>query len=181
MKKLIKSKLIIIISLISVVCIGVGSTVAYLIANSQTENNKFIPAYVTCEIDKTTNGALINNVSVKNTGNIDAYIRAAVIVTWVSDSNGKILSEAPLNGVDYTISWGGGNWFQGTDDYWYHSTPIQPQTNTAVLLVDTQALTQKKGYTLNFKVVATAIQSNPERVVTDEWGVTLNNGNIISR
>ena len=42
------------------------------------------------------------NVTVTNTGNVDAFIRAAIIVTW-KDSAGNIAATVPVEGYDYNL------------------------------------------------------------------------------
>ena len=65
----------------------VWTTVAFLVDRSPSLDNTFVPVAVACQVredfDPTAN--VKSNVSVQNTGDISAYVRATVV-----DANGKM-------------------------------------------------------------------------------------------
>ena len=76
-------KLILILSsLLLTVCLSIGTTYAYLLSKSETVTNTFTPGTAGNTIDESFNGTLKENVKVKNTGNINAFIRATIVITW---------------------------------------------------------------------------------------------------
>ena len=85
-----KKQKMLVLSLAVVLLVGVGTTIAYLISTPDAVKNVFIPSSVSCAVDEDfANNQVKSNVRVKNTGDIDAYIRAEVVVTWKNE-NGEI-------------------------------------------------------------------------------------------
>lgn len=176
-----KKNFIFIASAIAILISAIGVTAAYLISITPTISNEFTPAHVTCEVEESFDGNVKTDVKIRNTGNTDAFIRATIVANWVSADDGKILSSAPIEGTDYTVEWGNGNWFKGTDGFWYYKPSVSADSVTDNLINSAQSISSPDGYILSIKILATAIQSNPETAVEDEWGVTVENSKIISR
>ena len=96
-------KIIIIISAaILVFAFAGGVTLAYLLAETPDVENSFVPVNVSCEVIETFTGTAKSNVSVKNTGDITAYVRATFVVMWMAD-DGSVYGVAPKAGTDYSI------------------------------------------------------------------------------
>ena len=93
----------------------VGSTVAFIVAQSQKKTNVFQPSRVACEVIKKSD----NTYTVKNTGDTDAYIRVAVLVNW-KNTDGHIYAQAP--GFDVS----GEFWVLGKDGYYYYTKILKP-------------------------------------------------------
>lgn len=151
---------------------------AYLTAKTDPLSNEFVPSKVSCSVEEDFAEGVKSNVKVRNTGNIDAYIRAAVIATFVSE-DGKVLATAPKEGVDYNIQWGSGGWIKGKDGYWYHSKPVKPEETTASLIESACELIALSDARLHIQILATAVQSAPEIAVQESWGVSVSNGEIV--
>ncbi len=142
----------------------VGGTLAYLASQSGPVENTFNPSEVTCEVQ--------NDKSVKNTSDIDAYIRAKVVVTW-ADSNE---SESGVTTVypgtpQYTVS--GTDWVQKDDGFLYYTKRVSVGGSTTPLVVDSTA---PNGYEVKIEILADAIQadgvtSSGTKAVEDAWGV----------
>ena len=174
----IKSRSTIVILLCLCVAIASVSVVfAYLISKTNTITNTLVPTKVTCEVEEKFTNGVKSDVKIRNTGNIDAYIRATVVATFVSSDN-KVLSTAPIEGTDYPVSWASTGWVKGTDGFWYCEKPISPNAVTPNLISSASSLTTVDGYNLNIQIIATAIQSKPETAVEDAWGITVVNGKI---
>ena len=156
----------------------VGGVYAYLTAKTDPLTNEFVPAKVSCSVEEQFSGGVKSNVKVRNTGNIDAYIRAVVVATFVSD-DGKVLATAPVEGVDYEVTWATEGWAKGADGYWYHGKPVAPGETTAVLMGSASQISIPAGCRLHIQILATAIQSAPDEAVQDAWGVTVSNGTIV--
>lgn len=156
----------------------VGGVYAYLTAKTDPISNEFVPAKVSCLVEEDFAEGVKSNVKVRNTGNIDAYIRAVVVATFISE-DGKVLATAPKESVDYFIQWGTDGWTQGQDGYWYHTKPVKPEETTVLLIESAYELSVPDGYRLHLQILATGVQSDPAIAVQEAWGVTVSNGVII--
>lgn len=159
--------------------VTVGTTVAFLITKSDTVSNEFTPTKVTCKVEETFDGNVKQDVCVRNTGDIDAFIRAGVIFNWVNDTDGKVHPTTPKENTDYTIVWGQTGWQKGADGFMYHLTSVAPGTITADLIESVTPINTPDGYSLQVQILATAIQSAPETAAEDAWDVIVTHGNII--
>lgn len=156
----------------------VGGAYAYLTAKTDPISNEFIPAKVSCLVEEDFAEGVKSNVKVRNTGNIDAYIRAVVVATFVSE-DGKVLATAPKESVDYFIQWGDDGWIKGQDGYWYHTKPVKPEETTVLLIESAYELSVPDGYRLHLQILATGVQSDPAIAVQEAWGVSVNNGELL--
>lgn len=174
--------LIITVILVLLLSVGTGVALSYLSDKTAPVENTFEAGRVTCSVRETFNGNVKSDVKVKNTGNTEAYIRAAVIATWQTvGTSSEIYAIAPIESVDYDVIWGDSSWILGGDGYWYYTLPVAPDEETRMLIYE---LTPKSeapdGYSLSVEIVATAIQSSPADVVLNEWGVTVNGDGTIN-
>ena len=143
----------------------VGTTLAIIIDKTGSITNTF-PAPNT---QITING---NNIS--NTGDIYVYARAAVIITWVNETDGTTLSTVPVEGSDYDIAFNTeANWVKGSDGFWYHTFALAPagSANSAApaLISNITQKSSKEGYKLYVQVLSSAIQATPAEAVTGSW------------
>lgn len=148
----------------------VGSTVAYLIAQTDAVENTFEYAKVSCEVTESFTGSEKKDVQVKNTGTTDAYIRATYVVNWL-DAQENIVASVP-EGYSCTLTENpGGEWTEGEDGYFYYLTPVAPGDSTpGSLLTCTVTRPENPEYRLSVEILATAIQSEPASAVTEAWG-----------
>lgn len=167
--------------LVSLVLLAVGLTstsLAFLIDQTPAVVNKFDPGEVTASITEDFDKSVKENVSVQNTGNTDAYIRAKVVVTW-QDSEGNIYAQAPVAGEDYTIEYNNNDWVSKAG-YWYCKTAVAPGASTPVLVDRCEQLTQEPNdYHLVVEILADAIQSTPATAVESAWSVTVGDDGTI--
>ena len=159
--------LALLLALILVVGAAAGGTLAWLTQTTQTENNNFSYGTVSCAINESFNGTKKSDVTVTNTGNTPAYIRAACIVNWV-DAQGNIVANVP---ADYTYSSiPGAGWIAGSDGYYYYNGVVAPDATTAgSLLTCTSSHPEDGEYTLSVKVIASAVQATPRTAVNEAW------------
>ena len=182
--KLLQSKqslaIKLVICLILLLMISVGGTIAFVVTHTSEIRNTFTESVVKCEVDETFENNVKSNVSIKNTGDTTAYIRAFVNVTWMNES-GQVASVSPKS-TDYMIEYSTSGWLKGSDGYYYYSLPVQPNDKTAVLINSCQLLetaSAPDGYYLSVEIVCSAIQSTPVSVVRDIWHVQLSGDEIV--
>ncbi len=166
MKKKITKKNVLLASLVLVVLMTAGATLALLLDNSGPVTNTFTPSKVACEVHEPEwkDGESTNktNVTIKNIGDTDAYIRAAIVVTW-QDENGVILAQKPVENTDYILDINEDDWFV-KDDFYYHKEMVPAAENlndisdTEVLINSCEVKTVKEGYKLHVEIMAEAIQ-----------------------
>ena len=112
-----KKVLALLVSMVLLVVTAVGGTIAYIVAQDGPVENEFIPTEVPCHVEERFENNVKTNVQIQNDGNIDAYIRAKVVVTW-QDEQGNVAAQVPEAGKDYTITYtNDGTWFKDANDY----------------------------------------------------------------
>ena len=147
----------------------VGGTVAYLVAHTDPVVNTFTPGEVSCQVNEEFNedNTVKTKAVVKNTGNVPAYIRVAVVANTV-DENGDITGMADLSQDDWLNT---ANWTEGSDGFYYYKGVVQPGEKTDNLL--------KTGINLDgiqVTILASAIQSMPDDAVNEAWKMSYNSG-----
>lgn len=161
----------------------VGTVAAYMFRVTQTEENLFVPAEVSCQVHETTDDAMTQKtgITVENTSNISAYLRLRLVTYWVDISTGtaQIVSK-PSEMPDFDIAAG---WIRGSDDTYYYTSPVSPDGFTSELLASGSVipLAEEDGYLQVVEVFAEAIQYLPYDAVENSWHVTLNGDGIITR
>lgn len=203
MKKYINKKLII-TSVILLLLVAVGTTLAYVFTETEPVENTFIPSRVSCAVvengKEPVSGSLVNisdsknNVQIQNTGDTDAYIRVAVTVNWMNADGTRVWAQKPIQNTDYTITYNlsEDGWFDGGDGFYYYSKAVSPTSpnNLTEILISNAALmsgvtapvgTDNTQYYLSIEIVASAIQSTPASTVSDQWGVTVSDDGTISK
>ena len=161
----------------------VGASLAYLSMKTEPVKNEFTYGKVSCEVLEDFDGTVKNNVRIKNTGNIPAYIRARVVVTWKNE-NGDIYGTKPVLGEDYSFDFNSEKWIGMTTDsglYFYFPDPVELGAETDWMLYNfkkSENANVPEGYDLSVEILADAIQSEPVSAVEEAWGVTVRNGRI---
>lgn len=180
--KFSKKSLILLASLLLAVCLTVGGTLAFLADTDGPLPNTFTPSQVTTAVEETNSDGVKTNVMIRNTGDTEAYIRAAVIITW-QDASGNVYGKAPTT-ADYKMEIGD-SWDKGSDGFYYHKTPVAAGASTDVLITEAKPKTSDgnteanaAGYYLNIEIIGSGIQSKPTSVVANEWGVMVSGTNI---
>lgn len=176
-----KRSLVLVVSVLALVLAVAGGTLAWLTANSGPVTNTFTPAKVTCEVKEDFNGTTKKDVQIKNTSNIDAYIRAYVVVTW-KDKTGNVYG-MPVKDADYTMTMPVDTKWKQFGDYWYYTEAVEDGKLTGVLISECKlnegVTPPAEGYSLSVEIIAEAIQSLPDRAVNEAWpNVTANNGTL---
>ncbi len=148
--------------------LAVGGTIAWLIDKDSPLVNTFDPSKVTCEVQEKFDGKVKSDVNVKNTGDIDAFIRVKLVTYRTNDAGQHIGGTAAL--PQFTL---GANWVE-YNGYYYYTLPVAPGDNPATKLTDSMTLTESyddaDGGHQSIDVMAEAIQSVPEDAVKAAWG-----------
>ena len=162
------------VCLLAVLVAIVSGAVSYIVRTANPIPNTFVPASVSCQVEEVFDGNVKENVSVRNTGNISAYIRAIVIVNWVEEETGKIYASAPEAGVDYQLTLVESSWIYGADGYWYYPFAVAVGASTDKLIRKVSAISEPpEGFQLQVQILASAIQSDPSAAVSQAWGVAV--------
>lgn len=177
-----KKRIALIVSaIVAVIAVAVGGTLAWLNYKTEPETNTFDTGDISCQVVETFENNVKSDVKVKNTGNADAYVRAALIINWV-DESGNVYASAPAEGSDYTIQLDSENWFMASDGYYYCKDKVAPDSESAVLVKEcsqSDGAAVPEGCHLQVKVIASAIQADPAEAVQAAWtSVTVNNGQL---
>ena len=174
----IKKSLITLVSLLAILCVTVGGTLAFLIDTDEPITNIFNPTEVTTTVVETLDGTVKKDVKIQNTGTTDAWIRAAVVVTW-QNADGNVYGQAPVKDTDYVITWGTG-WATGDDGFYYWTSPVKAETGETGALIETispKGNPPADGYYLTVEIIGSGIQNKPAMVFNTEWvssGLTVN-------
>ncbi len=150
-------------SLSLAVCCVIGGTLAWLTAKTEPVENKFNPAQVNCKVQEDFDSAtgVKENVQIKNTSDIPAYIRVR-LVGYNKDAEGHIVGDIAewLKDIPVKIN---ESWFKA-GNYYYYKFPVEPGEFTdnlidSCILQDGQVL----------EILAEAIQSQPSDTIESAW------------
>lgn len=170
--KNIKKSLVLLTAMVVLLSAVVGGTVAYLVTATDPVTNTFTPTSLKTEIKEDFKDNVKKNVTIKNTGDVKAYIRAAVIVTW-QKADGTVYGVAPKAGVDYSYTGAASGWTGlASDGYYYYTSPVAPGSATSALIQSCAPLkaAPADGYTLHVEIISEAIQAEPTTAVYEAWG-----------
>lgn len=163
------------LSLLLVIGMVVGGTVAWLSTKSAPITNTFLPSKVACEVTESFDGrtGVKSNVNVKNTGDIDAYIRVKLVSYRTNDAGQHIGGTAEINFEP------GKGWVKH-GGYYYYTLPVapgkKPETNLTDSMMLIDSYTDADGGKQAIDVMAEAIQANGvaddgKKAVVKAWGV----------
>jgi len=164
------------LSLLLIFGIVTSGTLAYLFVSSSLLSNSFRSVKVTSRIEETFDTTVKSSIKVKNTGDINAWIRVALVPTWENNSGNAV--NQPVNEGDINVSINTVSWFKGTDGYYYCRDKIatdksSPEMLSAAISVNPSSAGYIAGYHMNLQVLCEAIQSEPVTAVTSVWPVTV--------
>lgn len=154
-----------------IIAASIGGTLAWLTSKPSGIVNTFTPGEVPNEVVEEFDDGVTtkSNVRVKNTGNVDAYIRVALVPIWRNaDGTGAGYPAAAVNPDDYGMD---SDWFkQGS--YYYYSKSVAPNKVTALLLTSFTApatpTNEPEGTYYELQVLAQSIQADG----TDTGGIS---------
>lgn len=168
--------LVLVVSLLALLLVVAGGTLAWLTAQDSVSNT-FTPAHVSCTVTEDFNGTVKSDVNVKNTSDINAFIRVKLVTYRVNDDGKHIGGTATIP----TFTPGEG-WVK-YEGFYYYTKPVAPNAAPATVLIGAEGIKLKQyndadGGKQVIEVMAEAIQSQPDRAVQQAWGVTVINGSL---
>lgn len=158
---------------LTLLCIA-GGTLAWLATKTGPVVNTFTVGKVDGEIEEEFDGEIKKNVTVKNNGDIDAYVRMN-LVSYRADADGNpVGGEASVGDIQL-----GAGWVKHTDGYYYYTKPVKAGKSPETNLFDSYTLQKyEDGSVQVVEVMAELIQSEPAKAVQDAWGVTISEGAV---
>ena len=159
-------KAALILSLCLIFALAVGTTLAYLKANTSPVTNTFTAAKSDIKIDENVENGEKSSIQVENIGTATSYVRVKLVCNWV-DKDGNV-SATPVPAPTITNS----DWFE-KDGIYYYTKPVAPTGQTSNLL-DGNPITQPnapEGCHLEVTVLAESIQAAPSTAVEGAWKV----------
>lgn len=170
-------KAALILSLCLIFALAVGTTLAYLKANTSPVTNTFTAAKSDIKIDENVENGEKSSIQVENIGTATSYVRVKLVMNWV-DKSGNVVSGGNLPEVTLNEP----DWFM-KDGIYYYTKPVAPTGQTSNLL-DGNPITQPnapEGCHLEVTVLAESIQAAPSKAVTDSWGVRVDNNGYLTQ
>lgn len=157
-----------IISVVLILTMAVGGTIAFLSTKTDPVVNTFNPSQVTCSVVEDFDGKTKTNVNVENTGDISAFIRVKLVTYRTNDQGQHIGGTASLPAFTLGTGW------VKCGDYYYYTYPVAPGATPADSLAEVIKLTENytdvDGGHQSIDVIAEAIQAGPEATVKAAWG-----------
>ncbi len=169
MKQKNTKRLILLTVLLCFSAVTVLGTFAYIITSTGALTNIFVPGKVDDEIVETFENNIKSDIQVKNTGNVDAFVRVNLVAYW-QDAEGNVTGISAAV-PEFTL---GSGWAKGSDGFYYYKSAVKPNELTTDLLADGQTIVltgDENGNKMVVEVLAQAIQAEPISAVADAWGV----------
>ena len=170
-------------SLLILVTAMIGGTMAYLSAETAPVNNTFSYGQVPIEISETFQNNVKSDVAVTNKGNVDAFVRIALLANWKDSETGNVVFPGPKMGEDYIVKFNQQDWHR-IADFYYCKTPVKPGETSPVLVRSVYKIeTAPEGYDLSIEVLAQSVQADGMKdgkpmVEAIGWPVKLVNGQL---
>ena len=156
--------------------LAISGTVAWLTTKDAPITNSFNPSKVACEVTESFDGTVKSSVNVKNTGDIDAYIRVKLVTYRTNERGQHIGGTAEIPAFTPGAGWVPYN------GYYYYTKPVAPNTlpeNALIGSIELKAsYDDADGGKQAIDVMAEAIQSVPAEAVGEAWGVTISEGSV---
>lgn len=155
-------------SLVLLLTMMIGGTLAYLTMKTDPIQNVFTPSQVSCFVEEDFDGTTKSNVNVRNDSDINAYIRVKLVTYRVNEDNQHIGGTADLPTFDLGAGW------VKHGEYYYYTQPVAPGAYPSTNLTNSITLTSYNdadGGKQVIEVMAEAIQSVPTSAVVSAWNV----------
>lgn len=153
----------------------VGVTIAFLITNTDDVKNTFTASETGITVVEDFGGTVKEDVKVKNTGDIDVYVRVMLVHNWyrtyddgsvsseviAGKSNWEVTEENKVDGAGAAI-FNTDDWFYcKADGYYYCKSKLAPGNKTANLINSIKLLEDDTdGTHQGLEIIAEAIQAD---------------------
>ncbi len=121
-----KKPLTLFVALVLLLTLAVGGSLAWLVSNDNVTNS-MVPGQVPIEIVEEIKDNVKTSITIKNTGNIDAYIRVAVVANKVDKDGNITVGTAPELKLNTE------KWQLLPDGYYYYKGVVAPKASTESL------------------------------------------------
>lgn len=153
-----KKSVSLIVALVLILVFAIGGTVAYIITHTDPVINTFTPTNTSITVEEDTDKNSKTEIVVKNTSlDVPVYVRVALVANMLEDDG--------VTGVAVPTFEPGAGW-EKIGDYYYYTSPVDPQAATKNLLSAPMELDEN----MQVIVIADAIQASPKQAVIDAWG-----------
>lgn len=171
------------IKLVSTLCLalllvitGIG-VMGYMFRETDDTNAPLTPPSLSCTVIEQYADGVKSEIKVKNTGNVDAYLRVRLVAYWIDADGNRVYREAQVP----TFTLDSESWLaDSANATYYFRTPVAPQSTTDDLLSSDMVLASEGGYTLVVEVFAEAIQALPTDAASSAWGLEISSGGKIA-
>lgn len=132
-------------------------------------------------VDEGFDGTTKTNVKVKNTGEVNAYIRIAVVANWINktagDNYGKVVrycKDWMTAGTLTGKNWGSSteDWALGNDGWFYYKKAVAPEKETKALFTSYKSgAAPMAGVALDMEIIVQAVEYDSEAAKAKAaWG-----------
>lgn len=160
-------------SIVLILALSIGTTLAYLLDHTGSITNTFTPANVDVTVQETFSNNIKQHVGAKNTGDISVYVRLTLVEYWKKGN--EIVAKPSGGSVDKEFV-NTNLWIEKNGIY-YYTSPLAPHASTGDL-IETVTVTCPEGYQYYLDVYTEVIQAEPTTAVTEAWKVTLDGTTI---
>ncbi len=163
-------KAALILSLCLIFALAVGTTFALLKANTAPVTNTFTAAKSDIKIDEDVTGGQKKSIAVINTGTAVSYVRVKLVMNWVDNTTGNIVSGDNLPNVTLNSD---NSWLLGSDGIYYYKMPVAANNGETTNLLQKPITEPTEGKPdgchLEVTVLAESIQAAPSTAVEGAW------------
>lgn len=160
-----KKPLTLFVALVLLLTLAVGGSLAWLVSNDDVTNS-MVPGEVPITIHENFDGTTKSDVYVTNDGNIQAFIRVAIIANAVDEQGNVTTGTAPVYNVNTS------KWTQ-IGNYYYYNGIVEPKGNTDALFTDSVEVNGEINILAESIQVLGGVTSDGSASV-DAWGVAYN-------
>ena len=161
-----KKPLTLFVALVLLLTLAVGGSLAWLVSDDHVTNS-MEPGKVPIQINETVSNNLKSDVTVTNTGNIQAFIRVAIIANAVDEKGNVTVGEKP----NFTVSTA---WTE-IDNYYYYNGIVEPNGTTDPLFTDKVGFDGGEINILAESIQVLGGKSGDGNASLDAWGVVYSN------
>ena len=175
MMRLTKKSMMLLIASVLLLTMAVGGTLAYFLDATEEVIYTLQAGYLATQLQQSLDGDA-HSVRVENLGNVDVYVRVAILGNWVDENNVIVApwtAEIAVNEVQ--------GWQQGEDGFYYYTKPLLGQKNVQTPNLLAASVAQSGGPAgahLEIAVLHQAIQAECRNAAglypaEDAWHVTI--------
>ncbi|MFR8452499.1 MAG: hypothetical protein ACLVBK_02685 [Oscillospiraceae bacterium] len=169
-------KAALILSLCLIFALAVGTTLAYLKANTSPVTNTFTAAKSDIKIDENVENGEKSSIQVENIGTATSYVRVKLVMNWV-DKSGNVVSGGNLPEVTLNEP----DWFMKDGIYYYTKAGRTERFDCKPAERSHHAAECARGLPPRGDGAGReSIQAAPSTAVEGAWAVTVVNGALTS-